>query len=58
MSNNKVLCTCYKCKRKENIGCYVNPSTKWRHTKKEKSNRYIIDSNVDNYETSRLVINY
>jgi len=55
MSNNKVLCTCYKCMRKEEGGCYVDSSTRWRHINKEKRNRYIL--NDDNYETEtdRLV---
>ena len=33
MSNNKVLCTCFKCIKKYGInGKYVSSSTKWRHT--------------------------
>ena len=36
MSNNKVLCTCSRCKKMgiDNIGNYVHPTTKWRHEKK------------------------
>jgi len=48
MPNNKVLCTCYKCKKKENNGCYVSPSTKWRHTKKEKNFSYILNDHETN----------
>jgi hypothetical protein len=58
MSNNKVLCTCYKCKTKNNAGYYVNPSTRWRHIKKEQSNHHILnDLGDDSYETdNRLVL--
>jgi hypothetical protein len=54
MSDNKSLCTCYKCIMKNEAGCYVDSSTKWRHINKEKSNRYILNNLYDNYETDRL----
>ena len=56
-NNNIVLCTCFKCKKngKDNIGNYVHPTTKWRHSKKAKKNHdelnYDDDSdNDDNNE--------
>jgi hypothetical protein len=53
MSSKKpqVLCTCYKCKKKEKNGCYVSYCTRWRHIKKEKSNQYIND-----YEANKLAL--
>ena len=46
MSLNKkvVLCTCPKCK-KNGIGKYVHPSTKWRHAKSKKRKYNKIESN-------------
>jgi hypothetical protein len=55
MSNNKVLCTCYKCKTKNNAGYYVNPSTRWRHIKKEQSNYNILNDH-DSYETNNRLV--
>jgi hypothetical protein len=57
MPNNKVLCTCYKCKSKDSAGCYVNPSTRWRHIKKEQDNHYILnDSNNDSYKANNRLV--
>lgn len=49
MSNkNFVLCKCSKCK-KNGIGEYVHPTTKWRHSKKRKYNIELIDDDIDHY---------
>jgi hypothetical protein len=51
MSNKVVLCTCSKCKKKdtENIGCYVHPTTKWRHERKAKRdyNRFNLEEEIN-----------
>jgi hypothetical protein len=51
MSQNKevVLCTCPKCK-KNGIGKYVHPTTKWRHDVKSAKRKY------SKIESNRLVI--
>ena len=43
MSNNTVLCICYKCKKKGPDGDYVHPTTRWRHIKKVKKNQKLIN---------------
>ena len=50
MANNKVLCTCSRCKKIgiNNIGNYVHPTTKWRHEKKYNP--------TGNYEVGSLFI--
>ena len=60
MSNDKVLCTCSKCKKNGigNIGNYVHPTTKWRHVKnvKRKYNLGLINelNSDDEAESNRL----
>jgi hypothetical protein len=55
MSNkNFVLCTCFRCKKKgtDNIGNYVHPTTKWRHSKRRKYNLgldELIDDGINRY---------
>jgi len=49
MSNkNFVLCECSKCK-KNGIGKYVHPTTKWRHFKKKRNNIELIENDIDLY---------
>ena len=60
MSNpNTILCTCFKCKKndKDNIGNYVHPSTKWRHSKKVK-NHYYNELNYDGDDDSEEGVGY
>ncbi|GES92519.1 transposase domain-containing protein [Rhizophagus clarus] len=46
MSNkNLELCECLKCKR-NGIGKYVHPTTKWKHSKKRKYNIELIDDDI------------
>ncbi|GES98992.1 transposase domain-containing protein [Rhizophagus clarus] len=46
MSNkNLELCECLRCKR-NGIGKYVHPTTKWRHSKKRKYNIELIDDDI------------
>ena len=47
-NNNLVLCECSKCK-KNGIGKYVHPTTKWRHSKKRKHNIELIENDIDHY---------
>src|SRR6185437_2609140 len=62
MSSNKVLCTCFKCKKKgsNNIGYYVHPTTKWRHVKniKKKYNLSLNELSDDDAEVkfNRLIV--
>jgi hypothetical protein len=57
--NNKVLCTCFKCK-KNGTGKYVHPTTKWRHAKNAKKKYNLglneLDDDDDNglYDDDRL----
>jgi len=60
MSNkNFVLCTCSKCKKKEtdNIGDYVHPTTKWRHSKKRKYLNKLINDSIDCYNDRKDELN-
>ena len=58
--NNKVLCTCFKCKKKgtDNIGNCVHPSTKWRHVKNKKIKYNVglneLDDDDDEIKSNRL----
>jgi hypothetical protein len=49
MVNNKVLCTCSKCKKNGtyNIGNYIHPTTKWRHVKNAKRKYNLVLNNID-----------
>ena len=60
MSNkNFVLCTCSKCKKKgtDNIGDYVHPTTKWRHSKKRKYLNELINDSIDCYNNGKDELN-
>ena len=60
MSNKEtVLCTCPKCKQ-NGIGKYVHPTTKWRHTKKNKKRKLELYelTDDDDVEFNRLYLNF